>query len=175
MLIATLVLTLLGLTLGGLLGLAARFFAVEEASPIVKEIEGMLPGSQCGQCGFPGCSPAAEAMANGSAEVTCCPPGGRALAENLAKLLDIDLSTLGETAEPQTAVINEDLCTGCTRCYKACPTDAIVGASKQIHVVYADACTGCNQCVDACPEDCISLISEPVTLTRWHWTKPEAA
>lgn len=175
MLMATLVLTLLGLTLGGLLGLAAKYFAVQDDNPIVGEIEQMLPGSQCGQCGFPGCTPAAEAMANGSAAVTCCPPGGRALAENLARLLDIDLSTLGESPAPQVASINEELCTGCTRCYKACPTDAIVGASKQLHVVVADACTGCNQCVDACPEDCISLSGQPLTLTSWHWSKPEAA
>ncbi|MDO6683700.1 MULTISPECIES: RnfABCDGE type electron transport complex subunit B [unclassified Oceanobacter] len=175
MLIATLVLTLLGLVLGGLLGLAAKYFATGDDDPIVKEIEQMLPGSQCGQCGFPGCTPAAEAIANGDAAVTCCPPGGRALAENLARLLDVDMSTLGESPQPLLANIDENLCTGCTRCYKACPTDAIVGASKQIHVVVAKACTGCSQCLEACPEDCISLNTAPVTLERWHWSKPEAA
>lgn len=172
MLIATLVLTLLGLALGTLLGLAAKYLSSPDDNPMVKEIEQLLPGSQCG---FPGCGPAAEAMANGQAAVTCCPPGGRALAENLARLLDIDLSTLGESPAPQLASIDESLCTGCTRCYKACPTDAIVGASKQLHVVVAKACTGCNQCVDVCPEDCISLSGVPLTLTSWHWTKPEAA
>lgn len=175
MLIATLVLTLLGLALGTLLGLAAKYLSSPDDNPMVKEIEQLLPGSQCGQCGFPGCGPAAEAMANGQAAVTCCPPGGRALAENLARLLDIDLSTLGESPAPQLASIDESLCTGCTRCYKVCPTDAIVGASKQLHVVVAKACTGCNQCVDVCPEDCISLSGVPLTLTSWHWTKPEAA
>lgn len=175
MLIATLVLTLLGLTLGGLLGLAARYFSVKDDNPVITEIEQMLPGSQCGQCGFPGCGPAAEAIAKGAAPVTCCPPGGKALSENLARLLNIDLSTLGDTPAARIANIREEICTGCTRCYKACPTDAIVGASKQIHVVVADACTGCSQCVDACPEDCISLSEQPLTLTSWHWSKPEAA
>jgi len=175
MLTATLVLTLLGLALGTMLALAARFMAVEDDDPMAKEIEQLLPGSQCGQCGYPGCGPAAEAMASGAAEVTCCPPGGRSLAETLAKMLNIDLSTLGETAELKLATVEASLCTGCTRCYKACPTDAIVGASKQIHVVIGEACTGCNQCVDACPEDCISLQTPAVDLTNWHWHKPEVA
>jgi|AZIK01.1.fsa_nt_gi electron transport complex protein RnfB len=175
MLIATLVLTLMGLTLGGLLGLAAKYLAVNDSNPLVKEVEAMLPGSQCGQCGFPGCGPAAEAMVNGEAEVNCCPPGGKALAESLAKKLDIDLSTFGELPEPKLANINAELCTGCTRCYKACPTDAIVGASKQLHVVVSGACIGCSKCVDACPENCINLTTVPLTVDRWHWSKPEAA
>ncbi|MBM97037.1 MAG: electron transporter RnfB [Oceanospirillaceae bacterium] len=175
MLIATLVLTLMGLVLGTLLALAARYMAVEDDNPMTGEIEDLLPGSQCGQCGFPGCGPAAEAIANREADVTCCPPGGRALAETLAKMMDIDLSTLGDAAEPQLAVIDETLCTGCTRCFKICPTDAIVGASKQMHVVVNEACTGCEQCMEACPEDCISMTTEEMDLTRWHWHKPEAA
>ena len=175
MLVAMLVLTAMGLTLGALLGLAAKFLAVENDNPVVKEIEALLPGSQCGQCGFPGCSGAAEAMADGSAAITCCPPGGRALVESLAKLLDVDVNSLGEIAEPEVAVINAELCTGCTRCYKACPTDAIVGASKQLHVVVASACTGCRKCEEACPEDCISLGAQDLTLKTWHWSKPEAA
>ena len=175
MLMATLVLTVMGLTLGILLAAAAHFFAVGEGNPLAREIEDKLPGSQCGQCGFPGCGPAADAIASGEALVTCCPPGGRALAEDLAKMLDIAPSSLGDTPEALTAVINEALCTGCTRCNKACPTDAIVGATKQLHVVYADACTGCKQCIDTCPEDCISLKAPDIDLTRWHWHKPEAA
>jgi electron transport complex protein RnfB len=172
--VATLVLTALGLLLGWLLGLAAKVFAVEE-NPIVNEVEALLPGTQCGQCGFPGCSSAAEAMVEGTAQVNCCPPGGRALTESLAELLNVDLSALGDSPEQQLASIDGSLCTGCTKCYKACPTDAIVGATKQIHSVISKACTGCSKCADICPEDCISLNPEPVTLNNWHWTKPEAA
>jgi len=174
MFVATLVLTVLGLVLGWLLGLAAKKFAVEE-NPIVVEVEALLPGSQCGQCGFPGCGPAAEAMVSGAAPINCCPPGGRALVENLSQLLNIDLNSLGDAPEPLLASIDDSLCTGCTKCYKACPTDAIVGATKQIHAVISKACTGCSKCKDVCPEDCISLNPEPVTLNNWHWTKPEAA
>ena len=82
---------------------------------------------------------------------------------------------VGSRSRKRHPVINEELCTGCTRCNKACPTDAIVGATKQLHVVYAEACTGCKQCVDTCPEDCISLVTPQIDLTRWHWHKPEAA
>ena len=74
----------LGLVLGGLLGIAARFFAVE-GNPLEAEVEAMFPGSQCGQCGFPGCTPAAAAVVAGDAPVTLCPPGGRSLAEALAE------------------------------------------------------------------------------------------
>ena len=61
MLVAILALAVMGLLLGGGLGLAARKFAVSDDNPLVKEIEQLMPGSQCGQCGFPGCGPAASA------------------------------------------------------------------------------------------------------------------
>lgn len=172
MFIAIASLTALGLSLGALLGLAARYLKVE-SNPIVEQIEGMLPGSQCGQCGYPGCTPAAAAMASGEAPVTCCPPGGRALAEELAKLLGVsaDLSGVGEPT-PTIAVVNEALCVGCTRCFKRCPTDAIVGASKKIHGIFPEACNGCGQCVDACPTGGIALEPVAPTLKTWYWPLP---
>ncbi len=172
---STIVLSLLGVGLGGLLGLAAKVFSVGEENPLVEDIEGMLPGSNCGQCGFPGCKPAAEAIVDGSADLTCCPPGGKALVSSLAEHLGMDPSTIGEPAAPSLAYIKESLCTGCTRCFKVCPTDAIVGANKQIHSVIGSACTGCGKCKDACPEDCISLEPETVDLDSWHWPKPQWA
>lgn len=174
MIMATLVIALLGVALGLMLGVAARVFAVEE-NPLAKQIEQMMPGSQCGQCGFPGCSSAASALAEGSAAVTCCPPGGRALAEKLAALLGVSMDAAGAMAMPMVARIEEANCTGCTRCYRACPTDAIVGANGQIHVVLQAACTGCGNCAEACPEDCVKLQPESVSLDTWHWTKPAAA
>lgn len=174
MLIATLALAAIGVLLGAALGLAARFFAVSDENPLIKEIEALLPGSQCGQCGFPGCSAAASALAEGSAAVTCCPPGGVALAEQLAGMLGVTLDADGMAA-PLLARIEAAQCTGCTRCYRACPTDAIVGASGQIHLVLGNACTGCSKCLDACPEDCISLVPEEKSLDNWRWAKPQAA
>ncbi len=172
---ATLVLTVLGLTLGGALAFAAKVFATGEENPLVQEIEALMPGSQCGQCGFPGCKPAAEAIVEGSVDLTCCPPGGRALAEKIAEILGVDVDSIGEVAAPMVASIEETLCTGCTRCFKACPTDAIVGANKQIHAVIDEACTGCGKCVEACPEDCIHLDVESLDLNNWHWPKPMVA
>ncbi|WP_026193625.1 RnfABCDGE type electron transport complex subunit B [Teredinibacter turnerae] len=175
MVLAILAITVLGAGLGLLLGIAGKVFAVEEENPLVKEIEDILPGSQCGQCGFPGCSPAAKAVVDGEIGVNFCPPGGRALVEDLAKLLDIDPNSVGEVAKPLVAAINEELCVGCTKCFKACPTDAVVGANGQIHVVISSACTGCKKCQEACPENCISMSPEEDSLNTWHWPKPHAA
>ncbi|MBT8440138.1 MAG: RnfABCDGE type electron transport complex subunit B, partial [Gammaproteobacteria bacterium] len=109
---AIIILSLLGLTLGLLLGTASSYFAVE-SNPLEAEIESMLPGSQCGQCGFPGCTPAAAALVNGEADITLCPPGGRSLAQELAEKLgiDADLSKM-EDKEPMIAKVHEELCIG---------------------------------------------------------------
>jgi len=166
-------LTLLGLALGGLLGLAARFLRVE-GNQLAAELEDMLPGSQCGQCGFPGCGPAAEALATGKAAPTLCPPGGKALAVDLAAKLNVavDLNDVDET-DPQVAFVNEDLCIGCTRCFQQCPTDAFVGAPKQIHAVFGAICTGCARCVEVCPTECIEMRPIEATVQTWYWPKPD--
>lgn len=174
MISAVLVLTLMGLSLGYLLGLAARVFQVD-TDPVVEEINAIMPGTHCGQCGFAGCGQAAEALASGEASVTCCPPGGRSLAEKVAEILDIEVDLSGMNSEPVFARINPSECTGCTRCFKVCPTDAIIGANKQIHAVINAACTGCESCQKACPENCIDMVPEDIVLETWHWPKPEAA
>lgn len=175
MIAAVLSLAGIGLLLGGLLGFAARHLAVE-GNPVQAKIESLLPGSQCGQCGYPGCGPAAQALADGLAPPTLCPPGGRALAGELAELLgaSVDLSDLAEAA-PTIAYVHESLCIGCTKCFKRCPTDAVVGASKQIHSVFADACTGCRKCFDVCPTECIEMRPVQPTLQTWYWPNPAAA
>lgn len=165
-------LTILGLALGAILGYASRIFKVE-SDPVAEQIEGMLPGSNCGQCGFTGCSPAAEAVAAGNTAVTMCPPGGKSLAQELARLLnvDLDLSSL-EDEIAMLASVQEETCIGCAKCSKVCPTDAIVGAPKQIHAVIMDACTGCKACIDVCPTECLIMLPVEETLKTWHWHKP---
>lgn len=174
MIMATLALALMGLALGAALGFAARYFAISDENPLIKEIEQILPGGQCGQCGVPGCGAAAVGMVEGTLPVTCCPPGGIGLAEKLATILGVTLDA-GEMEAPKLAFVEAGECIGCTRCYKACPTDAIVGAAGQIHCVLLDACTGCGKCVDACPEDCIKMVSQEPSLDNWRWSKPQAA
>ena len=97
MLIAVGSLTLIGLTLGTVLGAAARKFAVKE-DPLEEELKAMLPGSQCGQCGYAGCSQYAAALAKGGVAITLCAPGGKAVIEALANKLGVaaDLSGLEE-------------------------------------------------------------------------------
>ena len=173
MLIAIGSLTLMGLVLGGLLGAAARFLAVEE-NPLEEELKAMLPGSQCGQCGYVGCGQYAAALAKGEASITLCAPGGKALIETLSKKLGVaaDLSEHEEKV-PEYAFINEDLCIGCTRCIRECSTDAILGANKLMHTVIVDVCHGCGKCVKVCPTDAIVMVPVRVTLANWHWPKPE--
>ena len=173
MIAAILSLTVLGTLFGLGLGVAARKFAVE-GDPLVDEITALMPGSNCGQCGMAGCAAAAVAIAEGSAPVTCCPPGGRALASALAGKLGVtlDLASVVDSG-PMIAVIAEDLCIGCCRCLKVCPTDAMVGAAKQIHNVIREACTGCGNCVERCPTEAATMKPVPVTLQHWVWPKPE--
>ena len=174
MLIAVGSLTIIGVALGGLLGVAARLLAVEE-DPLEAELQAMLPGSQCGQCGFVGCAQAAAALARGEAPVTLCPPGGKAVAEQLAKRLKVSVDLADHGAQiPEYAQVDEALCIGCTRCLKECSVDAIVGASKLMHSVITDACHGCAKCAGVCPTDAIRLVEVPATLAGWHWPKPSA-
>ncbi|PMR73776.1 RnfABCDGE type electron transport complex subunit B [Billgrantia endophytica] len=172
MIVAALALAAMGLVLGLGLGFAAKRLAVGDENPLLKEIEQLMPGSQCGQCGLPGCSAAAEALVEGRASVTCCPPGGMALAKQLSDLLGVPLDA-GQMGTPLLARIDDAQCTGCTRCYRACPTDAIVGATGQIHCVLQHACTGCAKCLEACPEDCVSLAPQDPSLDTWRWAKPQ--
>ena len=97
-------LTVMGIALGGLLGVASRYLAVE-GNPIEGEIKDLLPGSQCGQCGYVGCAQAAAALAKGEAPVTLCPPGGRALAQQLAAKLGVkvDLSASAAASASRSA------------------------------------------------------------------------
>ena len=85
---AIIVLFVLAVLFGALLGFASVRFRVE-GNPIVDQIDAILPQTQCGQCGYPGCRPYAEAIANGDA-INKCPPGGQSTIEALADLLDVE-------------------------------------------------------------------------------------
>ena len=129
---------------------------------LVERLDRILPQTQCGQCGYAGCRPYAEAMARGEADIDRCPPGGDAGARALARLLGVPAKrydrSRGMHQPPRVAVIVEADCIGCTKCIQACPVDAIVGASKLMHGVIEPLCTGCELCVPACPVDCIDMV-----------------
>ncbi|GAB2995967.1 electron transport complex subunit RsxB [Psychrosphaera aestuarii] len=167
-------LVVLAIIFGALLGYASERFKVE-ADPLVDQLNDLLPQTQCGQCGYPGCKPYAEAIANGD-EINKCPPGGEATIKNIAELMGVDPKPLdeahGEEDVKKVAYIREDECIGCTKCIQACPVDAIVGASKVMHTVIVDECTGCDLCVEPCPVDCIDMVPVQSPLTHWKWNDP---
>lgn len=129
---------------------------------LIEKIDAILPQTQCGKCGFPGCKPYAEAIVAGRADINQCPPGGLEGIQKLAELLGVQpklLNTSHGFPKPRAvAWIDERLCIGCTFCIQSCPVDAIVGAAKQMHTVITAECTGCELCIAPCPMDCISLI-----------------
>lgn len=128
-----------------------------------KDIDALLPQTQCGDCGFSGCFPYAEALVAGVSPIDRCPPGGIGVLRALASALNQDptpyLDAVTEhTRPPALAFIRESECIGCTKCIKACPVDAIIGSAKRMHAIIAHECTGCGLCVAPCPVDCIELL-----------------
>ena len=131
---------------------------------LIRSIDALLPQTQCGKCGHPGCKPYAEGIAGGEA-INKCPPGGDETIVQLAELLSVPALTLDMqrgTAPAQVAFIREAECIGCTKCIQACPVDAILGAAKLMHTVIIDECTGCDLCVAPCPVDCIEMHPLPL-------------
>jgi electron transport complex protein RnfB len=130
---------------------------------LADRLDRILPQTQCGQCGFDGCRPYAEAMALHEAGVDRCPPGGDAGARALAHALSTAAlpydRARGTHKPPYVALIVEADCIGCTKCIQACPVDAIIGGAKHMHVVIEPLCTGCELCLPACPVDCIEMHS----------------
>lgn len=132
----------------------------------IKDIDAVLPQTQCGECGYSGCLPYAEALAQGTAPINKCPPGGATTVNALSALLNIDAEpyleeALTNTRAPSVAVIREAECIGCTKCIKACPVDAIIGSGKLLHAIITHECTGCGLCVAPCPVDCIEMVTLP--------------
>lgn len=128
-----------------------------------KQIDAVLPQTQCGLCGFNGCMPYAEALAQKNAAINLCPPGGVEGLRKIAKLVSEDPAPFISEMEKKTkpamrAVIREAECIGCVKCIKVCPVDAILGAAKQMHTVITDECTGCELCIAPCPVDCIEMV-----------------
>ena len=141
----------------------------------IARIDACLPQTQCGLCDHAdGCLPYAVAIVIDSEPYNKCVPGGQPVTDAIAQIINQDSSdTQPLNAEPSKwpidvssqrpvevrAVIREDDCIGCTKCFPACPVDAIVGTGKHMHTIFTDLCTGCELCIAPCPVDCIDLVT----------------
>jgi Na+-translocating ferredoxin:NAD+ oxidoreductase subunit B len=140
---------------------------------LAQRIDAVLPQTQCTRCGYTGCQPYADAIAQGSAAINRCPPGGDPVIAALATLTGHARATLDPECGAQqpllVAVIDEAACIGCTLCIQACPVDAIIGAQKRMHAILPSLCSGCELCVAPCPVDCIAMLP-----AQREWTLADA-
>jgi len=148
MLTALWVMAALAIAIGSVLGWSAIRYKVE-GNPLAEKIDAILPQTQCGQCGYPGCKPYAAAIAAGDADINQCPPGGEDGVKKLAELLGVEAKPLDAT--------------------HGVP---IVGAAKQMHTIIARECTGCELCLPPCPVDCIAMLPIDEDLPHWKWQYP---
>lgn len=175
-----------GLFIGVFLGVSGKAFAVE-VDEREEAIIGVLPGNNCGGCGYAGCSGLAAAIVKGEAEIGACPVGGAPVATLIGEIMGQEA---GEQAR-MTAFVkcagtcekaNQDYkyygvedctfmsfvqnggpkscnygCLGYGSCVKACPFDAI-HIIDGIAVVDKGACKACGKCVATCPKNLIELV-----------------
>ncbi len=162
MLTAILTLGILAALFGLLLGYSAIKFKVD-GDPRIEQVAEALPGSNCGQCGFAGCSAYASAIVEEGAAINLCPPGGQPSMLEIAEIMEVEpvemADPTGDSDENAVVVaeIDEQNCIGCSLCHKKCPVDAIIGMPGQLHVVVKDDCISCKACLEPCPMECISM------------------
>lgn len=177
----------IGAVLALFLAFADKKFKVEE-DPMVEAIAGILPGSNCGGCGYPGCRALAEILARGEAPPNVCVAGGNAVALKLAAIMGVDhldhkrnvavvLCKGGHAEAERRGIYKGDMtCTGsqitggdkgCTygclgygECVDACKYDAMAMDSNGLPVVFYDKCIGCGACAKACPRNIIEMHPE---------------
>lgn len=125
----------------------------------IQQVEDQLAQTQCTECGYPSCRAYAEAIVAEEADINRCRPGGQHVQQKLAQLIGKPVQPLHQEPHPPRVVrVDEDICIGCTKCIQACPTDAIIGAPKQMHTVIPADCTGCGLCLPPCPVNCIEFV-----------------
>jgi len=178
------VLGAMGLILGLGLAFAAKKLSVPK-DPIVEKINGILPGANCGGCGFPGCVQFAEAVARGDAPPNGCVAASAEINRQIAEAVGGEVSESvkmvalvhcngGHSAKdgfqyhgPADCVSASMVmggqktcsygCLGFGDCVEVCPFDAIRMGENGVPVVDPDACTGCARCVEVCPKRIIEL------------------
>lgn len=183
-LIAVIIVAAIGLIVGLVLAIASVLLAVP-VDEKAEKIQELLPGANCGACGFSGCSGYAAALSKGEAELGLCSPGGQAAIDAIAPIIGAD----GVQSVPKTAVVhcsgNDDCtartaryqgiescaaanqlyrgmgqcsygCIGYGDCVKACEYNAI-SVCNGVSYVNMDLCKACGKCVKACPKGLISI------------------
>jgi electron transport complex protein RnfB len=193
MLIAVTTLAALCLLFASLLVVAHRRLRVDE-DPRIEATHALLPQTNCGACGFPGCLGLAEAMVAGTALPGKCTVINEDEREYIAEYLGVDvgaeekvvarLACAGGSNVARNRALYKGLhscraaalvagggkgcfwgCLGLGDCEVVCDTDAIIMNEHDLPVVIEDACTACGDCVDACPKDLFSL--HPVSHRLW--------
>ena len=168
-----------GLTFGVLIALANRKLKVWE-DPRIDEVEGLLPGTNCGACGQAGCRAFAEAVINGEVTPAECTVMGEAEREDVAAYLGVEAGQANKRVARLLCAGGSDVavqradyygvescaaavavggggkgctwgCVGLADCAVACDFDAIVMNEHGLPVVIPEPCTACGDCVDACP------------------------
>lgn len=176
----------IGLCCGFVLSLASRFFGVKEDERVEAVME-MLPGVNCGACGYAGCIEYAKAVVLHGAKVIECKPGGPDTARSIADFMGVD----AESGTRMVALVfcgGDDVharrrflyngvadcaaaalvgggdkecgygCLGLGSCARVCPVQAIEITGSRLAVVHPELCIGCGLCVDACPRNLIGLV-----------------
>jgi electron transport complex protein RnfB len=183
---AALALAGFGALLGAILAIASLRFNVE-VDPRVEEVLDVMPGSNCGACGLPGCEAAAEAVVKGEALPTVCKAGGPDVAAEIGRVMGVDVESAipmvahihcrgGKSLSPIRAIYagvnscraaNAAMgggkacpfgCIGLEDCADACPVSAITFDEEGIRRVNVKKCTGCGLCADTCPHDLIEMV-----------------
>lgn len=178
------VLGALGAVFGLVLAFASKVFTVE-VDPRQEAICDVLPGANCGGCGYAGCSGYAAAILNG-VPTNKCLPGGDETAANIAAILGIEAEDVKEmvafvrcsgggrakrkyaysgiqdclTAMNSTAggpLACTEGCMGFGTCVKVCPFGAM-SLIDGVAKVDRDVCKGCLKCVAACPKGIITMV-----------------
>lgn len=200
MLLPLLLLGSLGVIFGIILVVAEHTFRVEE-DPRLKEILSLLPGANCGACGFPSCEACARQIVEGKAPVNSCVMGGEEVTEKICRVMGVSM----EKVERKVAVINCNVdnltrkiqadyqgiqtcqaahlvmgggmscaygCLGFGDCMEVCPVEAI-SLKDGLPRIDREKCIGCGRCVEVCPRKVIELIPRHKPLVWVACSNPE--
>lgn len=181
-------LSIMGFVFAAGLAVASKKFAVE-VDERQEAILGVLPGANCGGCGYPGCAGLAAAIVAGDAPVNGCPVGGAGVAEKVAGIMGVEAQTgvrnvanvhcngtnenavekakyIG-IADCRAATIAQGGSKGCTfgcmglgSCVKVCQFDSIYIGTDGVAHVDKEKCTACGKCIEVCPKSIIAFIPE---------------